>query len=67
MIYIICCVTSQRKAHGTAWFMLVNCCKSGQDQDLLRSLWGREYWKAPLVKLVLYFFGDVRQRLLPYL
>lgn len=47
--------------------MPVNCCKSGQDQDLLRSLWGRECWKAPLVKLVLYFFGDVRQRLSPYL
>lgn len=67
MIYIIGCVTSRETAHGTACFMPVNCCESGQDQGLLRSPWSRECWKAPLVKLVLYFFGDVRQSLSPYL
>lgn len=35
--------------------MPVNCCKSGRDQDLLRSLWDRGCWK-----LLLYFFGDIR-------
>lgn len=60
MISVICCVTSQRKAHGAAGFMPANCCKSGQGQDLLGSLWVSKCWKAPLAKLVLNFPGDIR-------